>query len=163
MLRAVLPYGVLVSVFSTAISFLFHRLCCVLYSFVSFYIFRSVVFTSYLFKNAHGHYAFFLFVVVVSHVCKRREPYVVDVSMFLWACGLLLRPAEEYSVLKLFEVASFNALWILLTIKFQNTFKLESIAMIIRFTDKKITKKRSLKTRTVSFLTCLHERFAVTC
>lgn len=93
--------------------FLFHRLCCVLYGFVSFYILCSVVFTSYLFKNVHSHYAcffFFFFVLVVSHVCKRKESYVVDVSMFLWAYGLLLRPAEECSVLKLFEVVSFNAL-----------------------------------------------------
>lgn len=53
---------------------------------------------------------FFFFVLVVSHVCKRKESYVVGVSMFLWAYGLLLRPAEECSVLKLFEVVSFNAL-----------------------------------------------------
>lgn len=69
--------------------FLFHRLCCVLYGFVSFYILCSVVFTSYLFKNVHSHYAcfFFFFLFLLCHMCVKERNHML--WMFQCSSGLM--------------------------------------------------------------------------
>lgn len=111
------PLGVLVFCFQHSVIFFFSIFYSVFYTVSFTFIFCVWLYARPSFLRMCTVIMLFFVVVVVSHVYKRKESYVVDILMFLWPCELLLRPAEEHSVLKLFEVVSFNALSILLIVQ----------------------------------------------